>query len=118
MRNSFGILAAVSALLVACAAPAPPARAAIMASGDTSKPSTITNYSITGQVGGPSFPSVSFAEDIILSAAAGPWHANLINNVSGSPPQIPSGNPVAVLETLANLGGVPWTQWSEKVVTR
>jgi hypothetical protein len=94
---------------------------AISASGDNSQPFTTTNHSITGPSGGGGGASVTITEDIILAPSAGPWHKNLINNTTGptSPPgMLPSGANVGISETLTNLGGIAWNQWTERVVTR
>jgi hypothetical protein len=121
MSRPLSILAALTAIAFLIGAPS--ARAAIPASGDTSQPSgTPTNHSITGPSGGTGtgVKSVSIVEDVIHSPAAGPWHKNLINNTTGGSPngQLFSGVPVDITETLTNLGGVAWNQWTEQVVTR
>jgi len=90
-----------------------PARAAtISASGDTSMPSTTTNYSLTGT---PSSASVSIIENVIDDAASGPWHKMVANGTNGA---ISSGQDVSLLETFTNAGLTPWTGWHEEVVTR
>jgi hypothetical protein len=119
MRHARRFVAALSgtAFLI-CGLSAPPALAVILTSGDTSQPSTTTNYAITGSMGGPTFPNVSIVEDIGFSPGAGPWHKNLVNNTTSGPGGLASGTNVAITETLSNLGGVPWTSWNEKVLTR
>jgi hypothetical protein len=117
MKSSVHFLAALSAILFfACAHPAQ--AATILASPDNTQPFSTTGHSITGAA--PNGGNVTILQDIALDPSAGPWHKNLVNNTSpgGSMGQIFSGSNVAVTETMANLGAVPWNQWTEKVLSR
>src|SRR5262245_28461212 len=85
------------------------ARALVSASGGAG-PSTDSAALITG---GPDIGSVPISESVSLDPGAGPWRKNLINNAIGRS----SGEDVAIVETLTNVGNITWTDWHEHVVS-
>jgi hypothetical protein len=84
-------------------------RALVGASGGAGPPVDSTHF-ITG---GPGIGSVSISESVSLDPAAGPWRKNLVNNGIGRG----SGEDVAIVETLTNVGNITWTDWHEHVVS-
>lgn len=115
--RGYSCAAPVLAMLVCAALPGRAGAVVINASSNSALPSTITNYSVTGT---QSTASTSIVEDVALSAASGPWHTNLINNITqgASPQPIFSGTYVGLTETYTNQGIETWAGWFEGVVTR
>src|SRR4051812_25557851 len=82
--------------------------AVIPASGDITKPSTSSNYSVTGS-------AVPVVESVSRDPLAGPWLTNFTNNTGGGRP---SGQDTTMIDVLTNLGALAWTGWHEKVESR
>jgi len=101
--------ALVASILIVVAGAAPLARAVVGASGGGG-PNTQTSYVITG---GQNNGSVSISESVALNPPNGPWQKFITNNAIGRN----SGEDVAITETLANIGPIPWTAWHEEVLT-
>ncbi|HEY7090717.1 MAG TPA: hypothetical protein VH518_21655 [Tepidisphaeraceae bacterium] len=104
------VRAHVAALSVlALGASASNVRALVGASGGAG-PSADTSALIQG---GQNNGAVSISEDVSLDPAAGPWRKNLVNNANSRS----SGEDVAIVETLTNVGNITWTDWHEHVVS-
>jgi hypothetical protein len=119
MRDSLRMTAAVAALLLLTHVAHRAHAATILSSSDNTQNFSSTNHVVLGPAGGA---SVVVTQDVGHSPSFGPWRKFLINGAtdpSASPPHsISSGVDVGMLETLTNLGGVAWNQWTEKVLTR
>jgi hypothetical protein len=119
MRDSLRMTAAFAALLLLTQVADHAHAATILSSGDNTQNFSSTNHIVIGPAGGA---SVLVTQDVGHSPSFGPWRKFLINGAtdpSASPPHsISSGVDVGMLETMTNLGGAAWNQWTEKVFTR
>ncbi|MBC8106073.1 MAG: hypothetical protein H7Z14_05750 [Anaerolineae bacterium] len=99
-------------VIIACVSFAMPALAVVLASGDFSKPSQETSHPLV-PVGGEDGFQIN--ESVEHDLNFGPWRKRLINTRGSG---IPSGNDILIRETLTNIGGTPWTDWHERVISR